>query len=85
VGRKRVNARLRRARGVARRKAREPCPRAASLDRVGMARRGTGALAPLPTLRHASDAVMLGSSSATPQGTCGRPHRPPLGRFSARL
>jgi hypothetical protein len=36
--------------GVARPKAREPCPRAASLHRVGTARRGTAALAPLPTL-----------------------------------
>jgi len=37
--------------GVARRKAREPCPRAAPLDRVGTARRGIAALAPLPTLQ----------------------------------
>jgi hypothetical protein len=34
--------------GVARRKAREPCPRVAPLDRVGTARPGTAALAPLP-------------------------------------
>jgi hypothetical protein len=44
--------------GVARRKAREPCLRAAALDRVGTAWRGTAALAPLPTLRNCVSMTM---------------------------